>query len=498
MDTKRFSLLLSLATLVAGCLGAAPRVSPATAEAAPVPTEPTPVPAPSAAALPVGPVVSLLPPSDVLAGLPDGDAQLDALCARKHQDPISLRLCARPQLSSLADLQNAAGVAIVDPARGNGGGDNASFALLGHSTSIAGRFVSPINPRAFLFTSPASIARLRRQAHKNPAFVALGFTRGEQLVELVARDPESNDLRFFLVRFEQACNASTHGCDNLDLFGPAIESNWTRASVYEDEDLKNTVLDCRVCHQPGGPGTPKMLRMQELQAPWTHFFRAVDEGNKIISDYFRAHASGESYAGIPAFIVAHSQPARLEGLVENEGFQAQPNEFPTAPIGFELGGGTEPAKSLNFRAIFRHAVDGSAIPTPYPGMRASDEKRLDEAARRYRAVMDGKLPREQMPSLADLQNDEARWMTSERPKPGLGGAGILRQMCGRCHNPSLDQTVSRARFDATRLETMSRYEKEQAIRRLRLPKDAREKMPPARFSELSETEIASVVAELEK
>jgi cytochrome c5 len=435
--------------------------------------------------------------SDIFAGLPQGDAQLQALCARGHDDPVSERLCARPRIESLADLQRAVGVAIADPSRGNGEGGNASFALLGHSTSISGRLVSAINPRAFLFTSPSSIARVRGPGKKDPGFVAMGFTRGEQLVELVARDRETSELRFFLVRFEQACNAAG-GCTNHDLFSPAIESSWKGVTVYEDQDLRNTVLDCRVCHQPGGPGAPKMLRMQELQEPWTHFFRAVDEGKEIIADYFRAHDYKESYASIPAFIVAHSQPARLEGLVEHEGFRAQPNEFPTASMALELGGGKAPQKSSNFGAIFREALDGTAIATPYPGGRASDPTKLAEAARGYRAVMAGKAPPDQMPSLADLHRDDARWMASLRPKPGLDGAGMLRQMCQRCHNSALDQTVSRSLFDVEKLGAMSRREKDEAIRRLELPASSRRKMPPPRFGELSEEEIAAVVEELRR
>jgi hypothetical protein len=494
---------------MAGCLGTTARVSPSTRAIepgalpidAPAPVEPARVPRANDEPT-VGP--ALVPEGaatddalDVLAELPRGQAQLERLCARGNADPVSLALCQRPRIEGLADLQRAVGVAIVDPTRGNGEGGNASFALLGHSTSIAGRLVSPINPRAFLFTSPASIARVRGPAQKNPAFVAMGVTRGEQLVELVARDRKTEELRFFLVRFEQACNVANR-CSSYDLFSPAFESGWTEVSVYEDRDLENTVFDCNVCHQPGGPKTAKLLRMQELQEPWTHFLRAKEEGQKLIEDYFRAHDYKESYAGIPAFIVAHSQPARLEGLVENEGFRAQPNEFPTASMAIELGSGKAPEKSFNWQSIFRASLAGTAIPTPYPAARASDPAKLARAAAGYRAVMSGKAPHEAMPSLADLHGEEARWMVSLAPKPGLSGRAILEQMCQRCHNPSLDQSLSRSLFDVTRLDTSSRHEKMEAIRRLRLPSSSRRKMPPPRFGELGEAEIAAAVAELER
>ncbi|MEO7331928.1 MAG: hypothetical protein ABI193_25350 [Minicystis sp.] len=503
MESKPFAVLLWGMITLAGCLGTTARVSPTTPLAAPEEASQEETAPPIELAEPAAPPPVEASPArsdhdegEVFADLPRGNAQLDALCARGNADPVSEALCARPSITGLADLQRAVGLLIADPTRGNGEGGNPSFALLSHSTSIAGRLVSAINPRAFLFTNPASIARMRGSAQRNPSFVAMGVARGEQLVELVARDRKSQELRFFLVRFSQACNQA--GCSAYDLFSPALETGWTEVSVYEDRDLVNTVLDCQVCHQPGGPGTAKLLRMQELQEPWTHFFRAKDEGKEIITDYFRAHDYKESYAGIPAFIVSHSQPARLEGLLENEGFRAQPNEFPTASMALELGSGKAPEKSYNWQAVFRGPLAGTEIPSPYAAGRASDPARLAKAAAAYRAVMAGKAPRAEMPSLADLHREEARWMTGITPKPGLAARGILQQMCQRCHNPSLDQRLTRSLFDVTRLDALSRHEKDEAIRRLTLPFSSARKMPPPRFGELGESEIAAVIAELRR
>lgn len=89
-------------------------------------------------------------------------------------------------------------------------------------------------------------------------------------------------------------------------------------------------------------------------------------------------------------------------------------------------------------------------------------------------------------------------MTGLAPKPGLSPRGILQQMCQRCHNPALDQRLTRSLFDVTRLDEMSRHEKDEAIRRLTLPASSVRKMPPPRFGELSEGEIAAVVAELRR
>ena len=83
-------------------------------------------------------------------------------------------------------------------------------------------------------------------------------------------------------------------------------------------------------------------------------------------------------------------------------------------------------------------------------------------------------------------------------KPGLDGKGLLVQMCQSCHNPNLDQTISRARFDVTKLATMSREEKEVAISRLRLASTNPAKMPPSRFRTLTDAEIGLVEAELRR
>jgi hypothetical protein len=135
---------------------------------------------------------------------------------------------------------------------------------------------------------------------------------------------------------------------------------------------------------------------------------------------------------------------------------------------------------------------------PYPGARASDPVRLREAAAAYRGVLTGAEPPEQMPEYSALLRETALPMVSLRPRPGLDGEGILRQMCQRCHNPALDQTLSRAAFDVTRLDTLSRDEKDEAKRRLRLPAASPRHMPPERFGELSPGEIAAALEALDR
>ena len=434
---------------------------------------------------------------DMYAGLASGAEQRDALCARGHADVVTDKLCAHPSITGLADLERTVGLAFVGGAS-NGERGNPAFALLAHSTSLSGRFVSAINPRAFLFTNPASTSRLLTKPRPNPSFVALAFTRGEQFVELAARDRETKELRFFLVRFDQQCNDA--GCTAFDLYSPAVERNWRNVDVYDDADLRGTTLDCLVCHQPNGPGSPRMLRMHELQLPWTHFFRDDAPGKRLVSLYYSAHSSNEAYAGIPGIAIGESAPTRLEGLVENEGFANQPNEFATLKIAIELSKrGARPADSTTWQALDRGALESGIFPVPYSATSAADPSKLAVDAKAYRtATKQGATSATiaDFPPLDDLYSDDARVMAGVAPPSESDGNAILDRMCRRCHNSRLDQSLSRANFNVEKLGEMSAEEKAKAIERMKLPLTSRRKMPPVRAGELTADEVDRVVAAL--
>ena len=431
--------------------------------------------------------------------LPKGDAQLTALCARNHADKVARGLCAKTTVRSLGDLQHAVG--LFDNA-----GAPPQFALTGHSTSLVARSVSAINPRAIIFTQP-SMAPTRQQNDgsfvADPGFVALGFVRGEQFVELAAHDAQSDQINFYLVRFTQSCNY-VGGCTPADLLTPSVEKNWKELSVYEDEDLKNTVFDCRQCHQPNGPSARKMLRLQERRAPWTHWFRNNKNqpgGVTLLSDFQRAHGTDEDYAGIPAALLStpRSDPLVLEALVDNNSVSPQPNEFNTGRIEGEVQNSQQsepvmnvpPGSSQTWRQIFAQSVAGNAIQVPYHDVKVSDPQKLATLADAYRAG--GAIP-----DIRDIFLAEAEPEMGFRPAVGLDGTGILVQTCSQCHNGRLDPSLSRARFDVANLSQMTRAEKDQAIARLQLAPDATRLMPPRRFARLSSAEIAAAVAVLQK
>jgi hypothetical protein len=320
----------------------------------------------------------------------------------------------------------------------------------------------------------------------------MAFARGEPVVELVANDPQAQTLRFFLVRFHPACESAPGGCSPADLLTPSIESGWTDYTLYDDDTIENTTLGCLSCHQPGGPGTRKILRMQELANPWAHWFYIEHASNRAaMLDFHAAHGT-EDYAGIPAPLIDPSRPIALQRLLQNNGFGQQPNVFDSKTIETELMNGASPT----WTSLYGAAVAGTAIPTPYHGIPQTDPAKLLPMIQAYQQAMSGALPRDQMPDIRDTLRDDALADMSIRPKPGLDGRGIMKHMCQMCHNSRLDQTLSRARFDAERIDQMSREVRDEAIRRLQLPDTDRRKMPPERFHALSDAERDLVIQEL--
>ncbi len=438
---------------------------------------------------------------DLLSHLPTGDPQLAAVCGRNIDNAVTRAFCTspKPTIQSLTDLQRVLGLEFADTERGNGSRGNPSFAITGHSSSLVTRSVSALNPRTIVFTR-------NRNVRDDEAIVALGFTRGDQLAEIVTIPP-GGEPTFYLLRFLLPCDDSPDGCSWGDKLTPATESGWASWTLYQDEDLKNSVLDCLQCHQPDGPGTTKILRMQELRNPWTHWFRDNrDGGRALISDFQAAHGTDEDYGGIPAALISESDPARLEDLIEDAGFEDQPNLFITDDIEDEVQDTNRqqpdvnmpPGESATWQGLYREAVEGRAIPPPYHDVKVTDPALRAEMTLAYRAVMDGSMPKSSLPDIRDVFLESALPELSMRPAPGLDGRGIMIHMCGQCHNSRLDQTITRARFNAIDLDTMSREAKDEAIRRLELPRKDRFAMPPVFFRDLSAEETARVVEELRK
>lgn len=450
---------------------------------------------------PRDPETEVLP--NMLEGLPTGAAQMKNLCSRGQLDAVTNAFCKENKsVSSITEVLEAIGLGFKDrTANGdNGVNGNPQFALSGHSSSLVAREVSAINPRAFIMPPTPG------QPQRIPGYVIATFVRGERFLEIAAEDPNSRKLTLYLLKFDLPCDA-TKSCKFGDILTPASEKGWTGFSVYDDEDLKNTLADCRHCHQPGGPSTKLMLRMQELKDPWTHWFRNDRPGGiALFKDYLQAHGDKEDYAGIPAAIIQKADGRAMEDFVIGQGFGAQPNVFDSKRIEDEIRSSaslqpevnTPEGNSATWQQLYDAAARGDFIPPPYHDVKVTDPGKLQFASDSYRLMVEGKLPRAELPDIRRVFLESALIDMTMRTKPGFSGKEVLVQACAQCHNPRLDQSITRAKFDVTKLDTMSKPEKDAVIKRLKLPASDRLHMPPAIMRTLSDEALTAAIAELSK
>lgn len=490
----RGSLAFGLVAVVAALVGACGD------DPLPEDAQPAIPSAPAGSNDPRDPLMEVLP--DPLAGLSKGEEQLNKVCARGAQDKVAKALCAKPSIDSIVDLQDVLGLGFKDRSNNarNGAGGNPGFALLANSSSLVARSVSAINPRAFVFSPPPG------RPARIPGYVIMGFARGEPFVEVAAENPNTRKLTFYLVKFELACEAS-HTCKPGDLLTPNIESKWKGWTLYDDEDLKNTIVDCRHCHQPGGPATKPMLRMQELQDPWTHWFHAERPGGiALLEDFRRAHGNNEDYFGIPGTLIQQSDGRAIEDLILGQGFQTQPNVFDSVRIEAEVKKSSSKQPEVNtpagtsttWKRIYDASASGQFIPVPYHDVKVTDPDKLDFAISTYQKVMSGKMLDSELPDIRRVFLDSALEEMTMKPKSGATGKEILVQMCAQCHNPSLDSSISRAKFDVTKLDSMPRGTKDLAIMRMKLAASDVRRMPPAVFRTLPDDALARAIQELQK
>jgi hypothetical protein len=441
---------------------------------------------------------------DPLTSMPHGDSQTARVCERPGEDSVRDVFCsgAVPSFGSLSELQTAL---MVDSASITGLADAshgriAALSVSGHSTGLVARSVSAINPRVIAIRLDVAPFRV----------LAVAFTRGEQFVEMVTRGRKDNQFYFYLLGFRQACNDQPAGCTPGDLLTPAIESDWIETSLYDERDLQNTTLDCAPCHQSNGPGSTKILRMQELDSPWTHWFWQNSEGGRALLADYAAAKGDEPLAGMTAAQIQDAQPEALSTLVLLAD-PNQPNEFESQRIEEEVRlsaaahGGMQPedngvpGESPTWRAAYERARRGEAISVPYHDVKVTDPTKLARMTDVYQAFRRGELAPTELPDVRDVYPDDPQ-RVAERgvgTEPGLSGAATLLQACSPCHSPRLDQTLSRARFRAD-LEDVSAGEKQLAIARMLLPPEDPRAMPPARVRVLTEAARQAAIEALKE
>jgi hypothetical protein len=98
--------------------------------------------------------------------------------------------------------------------------------------------------------------------------------------------------------------------------------------------------------------------------------------------------------------------------------------------------------------------------------------------------MAGTEPAEELLDPRDVITDDTAVALGFRPRPEADAAEILHSVCQRCHNDRLDQSLSRANFNATRPDELTPEQKANAIDRINRPVGVAGHMPPSRFATL--------------
>ncbi len=404
-----------------------------------------------------------------------------------------------PTPHSLNDLQKLLGLDFKDPTGENGAGGNPGFAILSHSSALTARKITTLTPTVFLFTPPPADGSAPNH------FAFLGFDPGEQFAEVAVDDPTAGGINFYLVIFQQACNLQPGGCTYADLLTQRITTGWSNVGVYEmSTALGNTIFDCHVCHDPQNTGDT-ILRMQEIEPPFTHWFSMQTEGGRsLFEDFHKAHGTTEDYGPVPATMIDKSDPALMAQMITQAGFGTQLNAFPSQEIEAELKASAPlqpavnvpPGHSAVWEGIYANAVAGQFIATPYHDVKVTDPDKLASMSAQYQDYLMGQ--QSTLPDIRDVFLNGALRDLGFAPKAGIDGHTLLQQMCQECHNSNLDPGVTRDRFLVDTLDQMSRDEKDLAIQRLNLGMDTRLIMPPTLYRTITDDERQAMITELQK
>lgn len=444
------------------------------------------------------------------------------VCARGNGDRVAQALCSGVEFTSMSQLVETLGF------------NQPFFSMTANSSSLVGRDVSALNPRLIVGEMMQGTNPFGGEGGQGTAadMMAMGFVRGEQLVELVAYDPGSDALNFYLLMFEQACNDTEEGCQTADLVTPAIENDWSRWTVYQDTDLVNTSLDCNVCHQPLGPNTPKVPRLQEISNSWTHWFpvRPAQQGggwssggsgttglppndpgshgtrsSEVLWNQFIAmHGDDATYGGVPLDQIRESAAGPdIETFVR--AWVSSREDIPEALQLPAFGSGQGNDYYLDSSSMERQGAEsawgaqqaqvvaGQRLPLPSYRIDITSEIARDEVVETYKAVQSGALAAEEMvhPSAAIAYSSMSEM--SLVPNQDATAEQILTHMCARCHNGNLDQSLSRAKFDATNLAGLDDLQKAVIADRIQRHDGDKFQMPPRRSGTMPQWAVTRVL-----
>ena len=440
---------------------------------------------------------------DYFQGQLTGAAQFAKFCSYGNKDRFSAAYCASstpPAIASLNDLLALVGMA----GKFGGGTNNIDFAINTQNGSLVSRTTSVLNPRAILYDSATP-------------FLAFGFARGDNVVEIAAQDPNSADINFFLVKYQHSCDASDT-CTTGDNFATANENNWTRVDLYTGhEDLNNTPRQCDTCHRPQGfdftakTGSKAILRMQELVNPWTHWFRSNRGSAGLLNSFCAAHKG--AYATLPnAVICGNNAPQNTGGdpanmqrnLIQNHNFDKNPDVFTFSGNNINNDSnafvGPPPATWLT---AFDNVLAGKFIHIPHYEINIFDQGKVNAAIPLVAAVEAGSMPMNAMPSLhaEDFARPEvlpiighAALVTNPRTNADATAVEIINQQCATCHQGVYTGSGNRELFKVSDFPAnLTDLEKMRIANRICRAPTSLYLMPPTMFADLDDTAIGKIL-----
>lgn len=315
----------------------------------------------------------------------------------------------------------------------------------------------------------------------------MGFTRGDQFVELIAQDRLTGNLNFYLVTFKQACNAQPDGCTMGQLLTEAIETDWlaNTVSIHTGQDIDDTPFLCSHCH---GAGENAVALMPELNNPWDHWFRN-NRTQQFIDRFNTAHEGDTQYCGIPIESIQDSDPAELEDTIEQ--MQGGNNG---GPFLFDSGDIAN-ANVQEWQNIFQQYLNGEVQAVPNPEQSIMSAQQIQMATASYQAHLAD--PNVELIDFRVFRTPEAAINTGHSFAAGSSGEDLLRQACAICHNeaPSADELANldkaaRKRFYVANLNDAAIN---LAISRIILQEDALKLMPPKAKAKLSQEQKQTLI-----
>jgi hypothetical protein len=461
-----------------------------------------------------------------------GSPQTDRVCARGNQDPVARRLCAKPRvaLRSLEDLHR-----VFWPA-GRTFGENYTVGLTYHSQALGARLVSAVNPGLIMLSLEPYLSGDDAGLPQSATDLAIAFTRGDQMVEMLGVDVPNQRLNFYLLAYGHVCRAAGD-CTASDVLGPRIERDFTSWTLYQAEDIEDTPLSCLSCHQSGGPGTPRRFLMRQFALPWLHWgessvamttMRCADGSRLALSQvptsgatlvpnlggtFARAHSGETLYGGEPigslierrsgavvsdaakqvrAAILRRDGNPSLDDNVEEHFPLQEPFPFDSDKVlqGDYCPEGTKDA----WNGYRQRVLLSEGFPIPYYGYDILQSEQGASVRADYAAYLGANPSNDVFDILSPLVSDEIGSAVGFLPDPQVDAPAILRQMCGRCHTGHEDPGMRRARFDARNPERLTRASMTEAMRRIRLAERDPEVMPPRRAGHLPAWAIERIAA----